>query len=613
MSNTYQMADDSTVKASGGGVSTEEHSSILSAIKADPIKAGQELIQACELGMQQAEQRWARYRRKYRRGNRYLGADLNNAPMYSTNYMFNVVETLKSNLTRYLPEITVQPQEFDDTQASEVMTSVLHRGLDRANFKFKLKSSVHHGAITGYGYTKVAYDPDAYRGEGEVVMEVIAPEDFLRLPYELDFYDASLFIHRVRDMSADEIKATYDKDMVKGEYTPKIDKDRSIEGERKFALGKTHDVYEIWIKNFEERKWYYITISGETVLKELTENPYDHGKAPFTCWYDNYDEGADQTYSLASGELEEIEALQDYADALDARIYKNIKQIVARQKILNPASGINKTDVDDTPSRVYLCTGRPQDAMMWDAPPSLSNDVYMTREKIEDRIQIVTGIFEVTQGQKPSGIQAAKAISALQQAGQARFEYKTETLLETIAKTCGLVLETQIQFYSDERIIRLEGGSSVKIAGSYPEGIGQQQIIDPITGEMLEGAPQEEGAEELAKAEWKQQQGIDLVLEDIDFKYDLKVSTHSSLPADRGQRSQLHFDLFRVGAVDRQALLDGLDYPNKSEVLKRLAKEVTGKTPPEANPDNQQAMQEAQMQKAQIEQMAQQGGGYFEE
>ena len=102
---------------------------------------------------------------------------------------------------------------------------------------------------------------------------------------------------------------------------------------------------------------------------------------------------------------------------------------------------------------------------------------------------------------------------------------------------------------------------------------------------------------------------VDLVLSDIYFKYDLKVSTHSSLPADRGQRAQLNFDLFRVGAVDRRALLDSLDYPNRTEILKRLAQNVTGKTPNEANPDNQEALQHNQLNKAMTEQFAQQGGG----
>lgn len=595
MENKYDMASDYVQKYGPGG-ETKEMSSIIKALQSAPILYSHSLIQECEKTTQGAYARWKRYRRKYRKGKRYGGSALTGQPEYTTNYVFNVVETLKSNLTRYLPAINVRPQEAGDAKASEIMTKVLQKGLDNAKFKAKLRDCVHHSALTGYGYLKVSYDQDACKGEGEVSLDVVAPEDLLRLPYELDFYNCSFLAHRVRDVQIDEIKATYGVKEVKGDFNSSLGEGNKLNRNpsEHFSAGMTVDMYEIWVKNYFENKWYYMTIAGETVLKELTPNPFDHGKLPFVLWVDNYDAGAEECMDSGAGEIEEIEALQDYADALDGRIYKNIKSIVARQKVLNPASGIDASDIDDTPSKVYLCTGKPQDAMYWDTPPNLASDVYMTREKIEDRIQIVTGIFEVAQGQKPSGIRAAKAITALQQAGQARFEYKTESLLEAIKDACELILETQLQYYSDTRIIRLEGGESVVIMDSYPDSITVSGV-DPITGE-----PTGIKDDPVAKAQWRQENNVDLVLEDIDFNYDLVVSTHSNLPADRGARSQLHFDLFRVGAIDRRALLDGLDYPEKMDILERLAAKTTGKTPPEADPNTRGALQENELMKSML-------------
>jgi hypothetical protein len=308
------------------------------------------------------------------------------------------------------------------------------------------------------------------------------------------------------------------------------------------------------------------------------------------------------------GEVEEIETLQDLADSLDMRIYKNVKQITSRQRVLNPASGIDQEDVDDTPNKVYLCTGRPQDAMMWDTPPMLGQDVFSYREKIEDRIQVVSGIFDVTQGKKPGGIQAARAIGALQQAAAKRLDKKRASFALTTQGVGELAAPILLQFYTDERIIRLAGGEKLRIVGDYPEALKasadsylmeeDDEQLEPMDDEYAgmydEEEPDADEALLVEKAQWKLDNNIDLVLSDIDYDYDITATTDSSLPEDKSERAALASDLFRLAAIDRKALLDALDYPDRSEILKRLDGNVTGKTPPELSPDNQQAVQQQQ-------------------
>jgi hypothetical protein len=53
--------------------------------------------------------------------------------------------------------------------------------------------------------------------------------------------------------------------------------------------------------------------------------------------------------------------------------------------------------------------------------------------------------------------------------------------------------------------------------------------------------------------------------------------------------------MFRLGAIDRKALLDILDWPDATNVLRRLSAAETGKTPPEYSQDNAAAVQQQQM------------------
>ena len=93
--------------------------------------------------------------------------------------------------------------------------------------------------------------------------------------------------------------------------------------------------------------------------------------------------------------------------------------------------------------------------------------------------------------------------------------------------------------------------------------------------------------------QWKEQVGIALVLEDITYEWDIKANTDSALPSARAERGQIAADLFRLGAIDREALLEAMDFPSRHKILQRLAAEATGKSagdPMVDEPGGQMAM-----------------------
>jgi len=564
--------------------------SFVNALKRDPVRTIHFLVNICEKGMQSRAQVWDRYNRKYRRGARYVSQAGNKSPLYVTNYIYNVVETFKSNLTNNLSALVIQPYEENDDVAADIFTQVLRVAMRRGGEEDATENLVQHGVITGVGWYKPSFDPDAFRGRGELRIDAIAPEDVLILPTCLDYKISPIFIHRVRDVSEAQLKADYKVQNIQGApETTLIPNERgSGESQRRMEGIKTFNLYEAWVLDYETGKWWIATIAGNTLLREPEISDYEHGRAPFIPWYDGIDVRADQAYSIGVGEIEEIEPLQDLADALDMRIYKNVKQITGRQRVLNPASGIDRNNVDDTPNRVYLCTGRPQDAMMWDNPPSLSSEVYMYRREVPEGIQVVSGIMDVTQGKKPAGIQAARAVSALQGAAAKRIEKKIKSLNKSRQELGDLCSRIIKQYYTEDRIVRLANQTTIRIAASYPPEF--EYPADASDEQLSELS--------IARSQWKLQAGVDLVVSDIDFDYDVLTSTDTALPEEKGERVQLLADLFRLGGIDRRALLDGMDYPDRNKILKRLGENVTGQTPPEAMPENQEGVAQNQINQA---------------
>lgn len=148
-------------------------------------------------------------------------------------------------------------------------------------------------------------------------------------------------------------------------------------------------------------------------------------------------------------------------------------------------------------------------------------------------------------------------------------------------------------------------------------------LLDPNTQEPMLVDPDAEPEvtpelEEMRK-QWKEQAGIALVLSEVTYEWDIRANTDSALPSARAERGQVAADLFRLGAIDREALLEAMDFPSRHKILQRLAAEVTGKSAgdPVADPSSggidqlMQMMAEMGMPQETLDQLMQQlqGGG----
>src|SRR5690606_3554371 len=77
--------------------------------------------------------------------------------------------------------------------------------------------------------------------------------------------------------------------------------------------------------------------------------------------------------------------------------------------------------------------------------------------QLQRNMETITGIHDVTQGRRPTGITAATAISLLQEAGQARIRDKARNLEDAIRRMGELIISRILQFYTPDRIIRIRG------------------------------------------------------------------------------------------------------------------------------------------------------------
>ena len=530
------------------------------ATKPNAVNLVKQLVKVSETEMSEAAVRWQRWRKKYRRGLKYLTEDslTNRTPLYSTNYLYGNVETVKSNLCRALPPISLRGVESSDEQAASLLLKVLEDSLKEANFQNAEVRWVHHGSICGYGVMKVSYDPNAYRGLGNNRFEVVLNEDFLLDPWAVHPDESRWVIHRRRNVSVDEIWSLYGKWVEPEGRNAK--EGFAYDMEPSQQVGGTATLYECWLKKWREGgkfDWYVISVAGDTLL-DFRKNPYDHGMLPFSVWYPAEDDAAENAYLVGIGEIEEIEPLQDLADVLDVQFYQAVKKQVNRQRVVSMQSGIGQ--VSDDPGRVYYVQGDVRQAMAWDNPPGIGHEALIFRQSVPMQMQVVSGITDAMAGRRPVGIVAGRAVERLQDAGAMRIFFKQVGLAQALRRVLQMALSNIFQYYEDDRIVRISTGKDMRVLGKYPDALKlPKNASDDVKAEIL-------AAREQFKASYR----VDLVLEDISQEYDIIIETDSPLPTNRQDRAQIAFDLWRTNALDRKAILDVYDWPGRDEILARM-------------------------------------------
>lgn len=586
--------------------SKEPKITLFSKIKDNPITEVRNLISVTETAMQDRVSVWKRYRLKYRRGLSYLKGT-SSVPLQFTNYIFSTIETVKANMTRNLPLLTVSPIGARDDVAADLLTKVLADSLERGGIKRATRIVVHHGLIATMAYFKVYYSDI----EDKLIVDAIEPEHMLVDPKATGLDNARWAIHKKCNVPIDEIYATYgvipenDGDTA-SERNENIMSDRDgtyiTLGEIQAAIdvAPTYDVYEAWIRCWEadrENDWYVVTLAGGTILKEEF-SVYDHNSLPFVEWFANEDYQADNIYHRGVGFIEEIEPLQDRVDSLDLKITKHIALMSNRQRYISGNSGLNVNTMDNTAGRTYKVNGDPTKSVFYDAPPQMSQEVYAYRDRTELLMQTVSGVFDVTMGRKPTGITAGRAIESLKDSAETRLATVVDTLAEALAVVGDLALQVILQMYDGDRIIRStdsDKDKDVLIVADYPENLKPQPAYEldemgmpkldengsPI--QLSPDTPDNSDSQDIdpmlqeARDLWKEQNKIGLVIADITYEWDIKANTDSALPSTKAERGQMASDLFRLGAVDRKALLDTLDFPDRAKILQRLTAEATGK------------------------------------
>ena len=468
-------------------------------------------------------------------------------------WLFNCIANKHADAMDNFPSCNVLPREENDKAEAEMLTSILPVILDQCDFEATYSDVMNYKLKTGTGVYGVFWDKSKLNGLGDISIRKI---DIINLFWESGIMD----IQKSRNLFHVELA---DNDLLVQSYP-------QLEGRLGNAsMDITKYVYDDKVDTNNKSiivDWYYKkNVNGKTVLHYVkyvndevlfaTENDpnfadrgwYDHGLYPFEFDPLFQVEGTPTGF----GYIDVGKDSQAYIDRGNQAIMKNMLANAKPRHFIRNDGSVNEEEYADTSKDFIHVDGQLGQDSILPVQGKPLNDIYVAviNNKV-DELKETTGNRDISTGGTTSGVTAASAIAAMQEAGSKLSRDNNKASYRVFRKICLMVIELIRQFYDLPRCFRIMGENGTARFVQYSNaGI----------------APQMQGME----------MGIDMGYRLPLF--DIEVTAQKQSPYSKMAQNELALQFFGAGFFNPQmadqalACLDMMDFDRKQFVMQKIA------------------------------------------
>lgn len=513
------------------------------------------------------------------------------------NKVFRVIQSQVPILTDSRPTINFLPENPEDRPLANVLTKVFKADYDRGNWLMKIAEMIFDAHIYGTAYGKLKFNKEALQGLGAIEFDSEDPFYVFPDPEMREINDdRGNYLIIAEPMSLEKIRRKWKNGKyVKQDLIDLMGGSRTDLGEERYRTptdnvdmvlaGDKHDPKQkeqalvmtcYYLNDFnEDGKPNKVVVSGN-VLLESGDIETDDGRAPYAKLV-NY---LLPREFFGASEVEQIKGPQ--------KIYNMIYSFVLDVLTLmgNPIWVVDNdsaVDTDNLFNRPGLIVEKSPGTEVRretgvQLQPYVMNLLNLVRNEIDDE----SGSNDVSRGQQPGGVTAARAIEALQESSLTRLREKAKHIDAFLQSLGQLYGGLALNNYTAPRVIRLTNDAQTS------QQYFKFSIEDSEEGKIARVRP----AVELPDG------SMQFSPEETTFKvvgnFDVKASTGSSLGFVKKEREERSIQLFQLGINDAEDVLNKLEWPDKDKILERVAQQqqammaaqagVPGSTPPPAAP-----------------------------
>ena len=545
--------------AAQGGGAIDGFKALAQVIGKEQIQAANQTLQKYKEGKANLERRIVENEQWYKlRHWECMRKEKNQEVQPTSGWLFNSIANKHADAMDNFPSPNILPREEGDKAEAEMLTSIVPVILDQCEFEQTYSDVWNYKLKTGTGVYGVFWDSSKMNGLGDVNIKKV---DIINLFWESGIQD----IQKSRHFFHVELA---DNDALIGMYP-------QLQG--KLGSATMNIAKYFYDDNVDTTNksvvvdWYYkkAGMGGNTVLHYCkyvndevlfaTENEpekypkgwYDHGLYPFVF---------DTLYPVEGtpcgfGYIDIGKDAQAYIDRINQAILKNTRANASPRYFVRKDGAVNEREFADLNNELIHVDGQLGTDSIMPVQPNTLNNIYLQvlANKV-DELKEVTGNRDISTGGTTSGVTAASAIAAMQEAGSKLSRDNNKASYRSFRKICLMIVELIRQFYDMPRCFRIMGENGAARYVQYSNA--------GIT-------PQFQGVE----------MGVDMGYRLPLF--DIEVTAQKQSPYSKMSQNELALQFFGAGFFNPQisdqalACLEMMDFDRKHFIMQKIAQNGT--------------------------------------
>ena len=472
-------------------------------------------------------------------------------------WLHNVIVSKHADAMEAYPEPNILPREAGDRQEARTLSAIIPCILEQNQFEHTYSDAMWQKLKTGTGVYKVGWDKNKLNGLGDISIERV---NLLNIYWEPGLTDIqkSRYIFHTELCAKDLLEEKYPqlKDKLKGNtiIPTKFLYDDTVDTENKVT------VVEVYYHRHTGGKQtvHYCKYVNDIVLfateneAEMAETGlYDHGKFPYVFDPLFPIEGSPCGY----GYVDICRNPQTEIDLLKTSFVKNAAVGSTPRYFARADGAVNEEEFLNLSNPIIHVNGNLGEDSLRQVGFNSLDAVYVNiLDRTIQELRETSGNTETSTGNISSGITAASAIAALQEASGKGSRDSTQAAYRSYGQIVNLCIELIRQFYDLPRQFR--------ITGQY----GMEQFIS-YTNQGIQ----------------PQHQGNDFGV-DMGFRlpvFDIKISAQKKNVYTKVSQNELALQFFNNGffnpQMTDQALmtLEMMDFDGKEEIMQKIAQNGT--------------------------------------
>ena len=465
-------------------------------------------------------------------------------------WLLNSIANKHADAMDNCPRPNILPREPGDVKEARQLSAIVPVVLEQAGFEATYSEGWWDKIIGGTAIYGVFWDGSKLGGLGDIAVE---PVDILNLFWEPGVTkiqnSANVFHVKLEDNAA--LEQAYPElsgklggnglDISKYVYDDTVDTtEKSV-------------VVDWYYKKKQDKKTvlHYCKFVGDTVLyateNENGEGWYDHGKYPFVF---------DPMFRVKGtpcgfGYIDIGKGAQEYIDRGDQAVMQNMLSNAKPRYFVRSDGSVNEQEYADmTKDFVHTDGNLGQDSIL-PVVGKVLNSIYLNvLDRKVDELKETTGNRDVSTGGSTSGVTAASAIAAMQEAGSKLSRDGNKAAYRAFREVVELVVELIRQFYDLPRQFRILGANGREDFVSYTNA-----GIKPVY------------------------QGMEMGV-DMGYRlpvFDIEITAEKASPYSKLSQNELALQFFGAGFFNPQltdqalACLEMMDFDGKEQIMQRIS------------------------------------------